>query len=245
MIYYTYRVTEDWENKKDFAYHWTHKYDDFVKNVNFISFWNNTFEIKWFQFRGEVKKISQKHFSILGVKEVPKDDWVNLNDEDFLIFIDDDDMISPNLLGAVANSNAGFVYGDVSFFDLHKNTSSFQKQDNNITSCGYAFKVKYLRKLNSHSLYSVFNEHWNLRKDVMNNNIPSYYHNEICSCYTVDWSSVSQMVRDCIYHRLFDEKCLEYNGPPVNIESYLTWAAPFLTDYSDLIYKTNQSKIKR
>lgn len=243
MIYYTYRMTEDWKNKKDFQYKWgSDKY--YENNVNFIKLWGQIFDITWYDFRGKIKELSIKNFKRLDLPFIDNKDWRSLHDDDWLIFIDDDDALSPKMIETLnnINDNVGFVYGDAAIANLVHASTMVEVKPSDILSCGYAFKIKYIRNLNQKAIIDIFQHHWFLRKQVMNNNIPYLYVNEILSCYLTTQGSVCQMANKQNLDNFRNNRVLQYSGRINPYPDHLKVFELFLNDCFDLIEETNRSK---
>lgn len=124
-----------------------------------LVWWNKICKITWMEYREKFKQIAT---SLWSFPHLTGDSYLNLNDEDIVVPVDDDDWHHPDLCLFLQNTKE-YEYGcwnaivNATAFDF--NFHLWDQYHKNICSNGYFFKVSVLKKIGPELSLNVLHNH--------------------------------------------------------------------------------------
>lgn len=221
MIYYCYRQTENWKEKKISNFWFVKETKSYNRLLKYIENWNNTQKISYFDFRDYLKNISQQTFKDSNIDEIKLENLLELNDDDWVIPFDDDDWFCKDFKRHIENENKPFIYGNVITYNIHE--ANFQKvhQNSFLLSNQYAIKIKALKNISVESCDNIIQKHRRTKKEIAKNKIAYKYVNETISTRIISYASTELIVRTNFKKNDFK---LEFGKTP----NYADWCEPYL-----------------
>ena len=172
-IFFYLRRTEDWgQITHDYLLRPNGFYDNWI-NLNFspqqgqedifrqpFIWWNKICKTPWTEYRCKIKEIAT---SLWNVPHILGDAYLDLNDDDILIPIDDDDWCHPDLPFFLSQNAGSYDYGcwntivnNTAFgFNFHIWGNHHKK----ICTNAYFFKISALKKIGSKMATNVLHNH--------------------------------------------------------------------------------------
>lgn len=196
------RYIEDWSKKKSFdiipgMVHTNKR----LENLNNIKeYWDNTFNMNFFNYRHEVQKIHIESVEKAGMYQV--NDFFELlkivKDDDIVVPTDDDDFFHPDIKNFLQFDQhfkkiIVWNYHAVNFNSFYVHSDNSPQTKDCLISCGYAIQGRYLKKIyeikGSKYLADLLDFHW----FVLNNKLELLHIPEFLSFYNYHSGSISQL----------------------------------------------------
>lgn len=270
MIFYCFRDETNWDKKisilsDDFWDKWNDinqkKY--LKKYKKYFDLWNKTQTISLFQYRHELKKISESAFEDAGIIKINLESWRDLSDDDWLIPQDDDDFFCPGFRKYIDFADESLVYGNKLIFHsgFHNKFEIYcQKNTKKISSCGYAFRIKDLKRMDDFNSFvdiefeqrgfkkkftdaeCIIKFHYFVKDLAERHNLKIKFIDQISSCKNWHPGSFSEISRDSNFEILNKYKTpfVDQNKP--NIIKEAKWAESYVEEMIKLIKKLKTIK---
>lgn len=252
MIYYCFRDTEDWLNKE--SYEGIEHFWGYNKNreskfhifKEFFDLWNETQLVSYFEFRYELKELAKLSFEDAGIPEIHIDNWMDLQDDDWIIPQDDDDWVGPNFKSLIGETTDDFVVGDYWVFNsVHgKSKRGFIKNRGKMfPSCGHAFRIGMLKQhFSNEDVRKMLEHHSYVKRFLDKEKIPYRRTGKlpITACRVIHTGSASYMFGAGGESLKRFVKTLELCLKCPDISTQPEWCKKYMKEFKKLIERFNK-----
>lgn len=257
-VYFYLRRTEDWANATNedllrsngFCENWIKL--NLQESLAYSSqsevwkmppfWWNKICSISWQEYRHRIKQVAT---SFWNAEQVVGDNFLDLDDEDIVIPVDDDDWFHPDLVNFLTKHGPDYDYG---CWDVVVNNTAFNfnfelwtKYHKNICSNGYFFKANILKKIDYKKAMNILHNHSKTLEIAKHMGLKIMdRRDQVFALYNWHPGSISAMFQ---IKSIRDFKMLFPKGKMKTIPNYCTWAKDGVEKIETIIKDITFNKI--